>query len=185
MNAFILLVIIGLIVLFFVSRKLSPVPYFPANKQDLPHILKALKLRNGQTVVDLGAGDGKVIFAAASTAKKRKLSTQFLAVEINPILVLILHLRKLFHPNRQNIRILLADMFKLNLSNLTKGETTIFLYISPWFMEKIYKKLKTDLKTFELISYFYPLPHRAHTKTIKGKNNIFIYLAGTMLGEDC
>jgi len=134
-------------------------------------------LVNGQTVVDLGAGDGLVIFEAAAEARKRKLSTQFMAVEINPILILILHLRRLLHPNRKNIKVvygnILSENFKFKILN--SKIITIYLYISPWFMEKVYKKLMRDLKTFHLVSYFYPLKSKGATKTIKGKNKVFIY----------
>ncbi len=179
----IIILILCLLSLFFISRRLSPIPYFPTNKHDLPLILKALKLKNNQKIVDLGAGDGKVIFAAASYAHQQKLNTQFFAVEINPVLVLILNLKRLFHPNRRRIKILYADMFKFDLKQLSsftgswinQNDIIIFLYISPWFLEKIYKKLKKDLKSFRLISYFYPLPHRKPAKIFSGKNKLFVY----------
>lgn len=180
MIIYVLSLIVALIVIyFFTSKKRSPIPYFPSNKQDLPLILKALNLRSGQTVIDLGAGDGIVVFEAAKQAQKLGYNTQFIAVEINPVLILVLHLRNLLHPNHRNIRVIYADMFKLNVSTViasgTKQSLIIFLYISPWFMEKVYKKLKKDLKSFELVSYFYPLKNKKPTKTLKGKNKIFVY----------
>ncbi len=175
----------------FTSRRLSPIPYFPANKKDLPLILKALNLRNSHTIVDLGAGDGLVIFEAANEAYKQKLNTQFIAVEINPILIIILHLKKLLHPNRKSIKIIFADMFKVNVQTIVansvkdptstqilrsvQNDVTIFLYISPWFLEKVYKKLKKDLKKFELVSYFYPVSSKKVTRTLLGKNKVFKY----------
>ena len=95
--AFIIFIII--IIFIFSSKKFSPIPYFPSQPVDLPLIIKALNLKSNQTVFDLGAGDGIIIFKAAQQAYKQKLNTQFVAVEINPVLILILHLRRLFHPN--------------------------------------------------------------------------------------
>ena len=98
-----LIIFLVFLLYIFVSRKRSPVPYFPTNKKDIPLIIKALNLKLNHTVVDLGAGDGVVIFKAAEETYKRGFGTKFYAVEINPILILILYLKKLFHENRKNI----------------------------------------------------------------------------------
>ncbi len=44
------LLVIGLLVIIFLfaSPQLSPIPYFPTNKKDLPQIINALKLKNNQ-----------------------------------------------------------------------------------------------------------------------------------------
>ena len=55
-------------------------------------------------MIDLGAGDGIVIFKAASQAFQKRLNTKFIAVEINPVLILILYLRRLFHPNKKILK---------------------------------------------------------------------------------
>ncbi|PIP63272.1 hypothetical protein COW97_03440, partial [Candidatus Roizmanbacteria bacterium CG22_combo_CG10-13_8_21_14_all_34_12] len=108
----ILLLIIS-VILIFSSKTLSPIPYFPSQPIDMPLIVKALNLKNNQTVIDLGAGDGIVIFKAAQQSYKQKLNTKFVAVEINLILILIIHLRRLFHPNKKNIKIVYGDIFKM------------------------------------------------------------------------
>lgn len=178
-----LLILISLIILItviflFSSAKLSPIPYFPSNKKDLPLIIKALNLKNNQTVVDLGAGDGVVIFEAAKKAYQKNLNTNFIAIEINPVLILILHLRRLFHQNRKNIKVIYEDMFKLNFMNFInfKNFITFYLYISPWYLEKIIKNLKLKIKNFSVVSYFYPIKSlKNKEKVIKGKNCIFLY----------
>jgi hypothetical protein len=179
----ILLVILSL----FIFPKLSPVPYFPTNKIDLPLIIKALFNRINlpstfhyppTKIMDLGAGDGLVIFAAAQEAYLKKLKTQFIAVEINPILILILHLRRLFHPNKKNIKIIWADMFKIDLKTLkVTNFITIYLYISPWLVEKALKNIKTQISNFQVISYMYKILGWENNlvKILKGKNKVFIY----------
>jgi len=191
--AFFLLIFILLILFIFSSPKLSPIPYFPSNKKDLPLIIKALGLKNNQVIVDLGAGDGMVIFAAANEAFKRKLNTKFIAVEINPILILIMYIKKLFHPNRQNIRIVYSDIFKLDFKKLLTFPAkrdhaprdnfsllTFYLYISPWFMEKVIANINSQLtnsqKKLRIISYMYPIKSlKDRQKLIEGKKKIFIY----------
>jgi len=170
-----------LLITLFSSPKLSPIPYFPTNKKDLPLIIKVLNLKNNQTIVDLGAGDGLVIFQAAKQSFKKKLNTTFVAVEINIVLILILYLRRLFHPNRKNIKIIWGDFFKVTIKQC--NNVTIYLYVSPWLINKIIENWKLKIENFSVVSYMYPIkkPHfalpasRGKQKIIQGKNKIFIY----------
>jgi len=182
MGFFIIFILIIAVIFLFSSPKLSPIPYFPSQSVDLLKIIKALNLKNNQTVIDLGAGDGIVIFKAAQQAYKRKLNTQFIAVDINPILVFIMFLRRLFHPNRKNIRIVLDDIFKMDFSHLTPNSylLTFYLYISPWYIEKTILNIKKQVSKFKIVSYMYPVKSLDKTTfvkatVVKGKNSIFVY----------
>ncbi|PIS15954.1 hypothetical protein COT62_00845 [Candidatus Roizmanbacteria bacterium CG09_land_8_20_14_0_10_41_9] len=167
-------ILIGILTIFAFPH-FSPIPYFPSNKKDIPLILTALNLRDDQIVVDLGAGDGLVVFEAAHRAFQKKLATRFIAVEINPILVFILHLRKLFHSNKKNIRIVWADMFKFKTIE-QYSNMTIFLYISPWFLEKTLKQIRTLPGKKTIVSYYYPIKSLRPALTISnGVNPIFVY----------
>jgi len=174
---FIIIFLLLIIILFFSSPKLSPIPYFPSNKKDLPLIIKALNLKNNQVVFDLGAGDGIVIFEAAKLAFEKNLNTQFFAVEINPILILIMWLRWLFHPNKKNIKIVRDDIFKIDFKSYKQQATsyTFYLYLSPWYLEKVIKNLKSQIKNFSLVSYFYPVLKIKAKKIFQGKNKVFTY----------
>jgi 16S rRNA A1518/A1519 N6-dimethyltransferase RsmA/KsgA/DIM1 with predicted DNA glycosylase/AP lyase activity len=181
--AFFLLIFILIILFIFSSPKLSPIPYYPSNKKDLSLIIKTLGLKNNQVIVDLGAGDGLIIFAAAKEALEKKLNTKFIAVEINPILILIMNIRKLFHPNRRNIKIIHGDIFKLNFKKLLTVDfslLTFYLYISPWFLEKVITNINSQLATnkqqLTIVSYMYPIKSlKEKERIIQGKNKIFVY----------
>lgn len=175
---FLILFLIFGVIFLFSSKTLSPIPYFPSNKKDLPLIIKALNLKNNQLIFDLGAGDGIVIFEAAKVAFEKKLNTQFLAVEINPILIFIMHIKRLFHPNKKNIKIIHDDIFKMNFNSLTRksfSSLTFYLYVSPWYIEKIIKNLKIKIKKFSVVSYFYPLPKTKPKKIYSGIHKIYFY----------
>ncbi len=173
---FLFIITLFIVIILFSSHKLSPIPYFPTNKRDIPLIIKSFNLKNNQIIYDLGAGDGSVIFATAKQAQQKKLNTQFVAVEINPVLILILNIRHLFHPNKKNIKIVWADMFKIDLKSKISN-LIIFLYISPWFLEKVIKNLKLKIKKFSVISYMYPIKSLKKFETIKKgyAHDIFIY----------
>ncbi|MFA6533073.1 MAG: rRNA adenine N-6-methyltransferase family protein [Patescibacteria group bacterium] len=179
MLIYIIILIIILVIFIFSSKTLSPIPYFPSQPVDIPLIVKALNLKNNQILIDLGAGDGIVIFKAASESLIKKLNTKFVAVEINPILILILYIRKFFHPNRKNIKIVHDDIFKMNFDSLTRepvNSITVYLYISPWFLEKTVSNIKKQISKFSVISYMYSIKSlKKKERIISGKNKIFIY----------
>lgn len=173
---FIIFVII--IIILFSSKTFSPIPYFPSQPVDMPLIVKALNLKNNQTIIDLGAGDGIVIFSSATKSFQKKLNTKFVAVEINPILILVLYIRRLFHPNRKNIKVIRHDIFKMNFSSLfpSPQSLTIYLYVSPWLIEKIILNIKNQISKFSVVSYMYPIKSLNKKEGfIQGKNKIFIY----------
>ncbi len=169
-----ILALLFIIIALFVSRQLSPIPYFPSNKKDIKGIVQSLQLANNQVVYDLGAGDGVVIFSAASEAFSKKLNTQFIAVEINPILLMVMWFRRLFHPNRKNIQILRADIFNMRYT-VFGIRYTFFAYISPWYLEKVFNNCKIQINKFKFISYFYPVPKLKSSRTIKGVHNTYTY----------
>lgn len=176
-----ILAFMSIIIALFVSRRLSPIPYFPSNKKDINGIVQSLQLANNQVVYDLGAGDGVVIFSAASDAFSKKLDTLFVAVEINPILLMVMWFRRLSHPNRKNIQVLYGDIFSLRYT-IRATRYTFFTYISPWFLEKVYENCRIQIKTlpagrqdFRFVSYFYPVPKLKSSRTIKGVHNTYIY----------
>ncbi len=180
MAFFIIFIVLIIIIIFiFSSKKFSPIPYFPSQSVDLSKIIKALNLKNNQTVIDLGAGDGIVIFEAAKSSYQQKLNTKFVAVEINPVLILILHLRRLFHINKNNIKIIYGDIFTMDFSPLTPNSylLTFYLYISPWFLEKTISNIKNQISKFSVISYMYPIKSltKKSKEIIQGKNRIFVY----------
>lgn len=160
-----------LILLFFTSPSLSPIPYYPTNKRDLPFILKNIPLNDQTIFIDLGSGTGEIIFPLAHKAYQKKLETKLITVEINPILLIILFLKRFFHPNKKNIVIQKQDMFSLKLILPKKSRLIFYAYSSPKFLPKLIKSLKKNFAHFEFISYLYPLKNKKPKKIIKGKNN--------------
>lgn len=174
------IVCLFLVIIIFSFPQFSPIPYYPSNAKDMPLILNALNIKNGQTIIDLGAGDGIVIFEASKQAFIKKYNTQFYAVEINPILLSILHVRRLFHANRKNIHILNKDMFSIAYSSLLTVQNphlTFYIYISPWFIEKTVANITKQLHKFEVVSYFYQVKFLPRLReTLKtGVHKVFSY----------
>lgn len=164
------------IIFFFVSKHFSPIPYYPTNKKDVHLLLKTIKLTNQTIFIDLGAGMGEIIFPLAQKAYQKKLKTKLIAVEINPILLTFLFLKRLFHPNKKNISILKQDMFSLKLTLPKKSCLIFYAYGSPKFLAKLINGLKKNFAHFEFISYLYPLNNKKPKEIIKGKTHpIYFY----------
>ena len=177
-----ILLIIGalllIVIVIFAFPQFSPVPYFPSNYGDKKLILSSLNLQNKQTVIDLGAGDGWIIFEAARITLSKKLNTQFIATEINPFLLIILYCKYFFHPNKKNIQIKYFDIFKHNYQSLITNHQsliTFYLYLSPWLIQKIEEKIQTLKTKKTIIAYYYPLKKRKPTQVAKGINSIYLY----------
>ncbi len=177
-------VLLLIVIILFAFPKLSPIPYFPSNPKDISLIVKGLDLKNKQVILDLGAGDGIVIFMAASESLKNNLDTEFIAIETNPVLLIILCTRKLLHPNRNRIHIVATDLFKANYkallySTLKKRTSdykpTFYIYISYWLIKDALMQVQKTVPKFRTVSYYYPVPFFKETKKITGKNAIFIY----------
>jgi SAM-dependent methyltransferase len=179
------IVLIFLIILFiFASPKLSPIPYYPSNKKDKTLIIQALDIKNNEVIIDLGAGDGWVIFEAARQSLARGYSTRFVAVDINPILFLLMNIKRLFHPNKKNITIMRADFFSLEFwkklisvhnSSFTIHNYVFYLYISPRLMDKTRTLILKNFPNASTVTYLYPFKNIKPTKTLQGVKKIYIY----------
>ena len=195
---FIIIFLIGLIVvinaLYFILPSLSPIPFFPTNKKDLPMIVETLlnnvnkvtksaddhferlweiptksgrvpteakNVSSSATIIDLGAGTGTVLFAAAQEAYKKKLDLKFIAIDIHPLLITILFIKSFFHPNKKNIVIIRGDIFRMNYQELLlkyRQNITIYLYVGPFVMDRIKEKLNEFTFPTRVVSYMYKIP---------------------------
>ena len=174
---FIIIFTVCMLIYYLVSTNLNPVPYFPTNSKDQNRVINALNLKNDQTVIDLGAGDGKIIFETAKAAHNKGLNTQFVAIDINFFLFLIMLFRRFFHPNKKNITIIWKDIFKYDFRQIIKKNkaTTIYVYFAPWINDSVGSLIKKLPRPIKVISYYYPINNLLLTKKIKGEHNIYLY----------
>lgn len=171
---FIVLLVIAIIFLasfiIAVFPAFSPIPYFPTNSKDLALIIKTLGLQKGDVLYDLGAGDGMVIMKAAHIPK-----VQVVGIEIHPLLVFVMYLRRLFHSHRQAVHVVWGDIFKANLSTAT----VLYLYVGPFVMKRLMQKILSQKpkKLKRIVSYMYnfQLPKNSpyRVKCIHGHRTIY------------
>lgn len=147
---------------FYAYQAQLDLPFSETDKDLLSEIFKTLELKFGliknsnQYLIDLGAGDGRVILYAALV-----LGIKSLGVEINSNLIRVekknikfLKKEKQFKKYLfRRIKIKLGDFYLLNLN------TFDFVYIYSWpnMQKYLNQVLSTAKKGAVIVSYKYPL----------------------------
>ena len=149
------------LVIIFGSVLLFGAPYLPTQREQTRTALELLNLKKGQTLFELGSGDGRV---AKQAAKK---GWKVVAYELNPILVLISKVTTWRY--RKQVKIIWGDFWK---SDLSKADG-IYTFLLDRFMPKLDKKLQKEItKPVPLVSYAFRIPEK---KIAKEKNGLFLY----------
>ena len=69
-----LFTVLGFLLFLFLSFVLFPIfegaPFLPTHQERLERALRLVKLRPGQKIADLGAGDGRILIACAKKGAK-------------------------------------------------------------------------------------------------------------------
>jgi hypothetical protein len=158
----VLLLILGAaLILAFVIAGISAAPYVPILGRDVETLLDLSGIKKGQTLIDLGSGDGYLLRAAA----RRGISC--IGYEINPVMVIISKIACFKY--RRLITIHQADLWRTKLPKTD----AIYLFLMPKVMEKLNQKLTREIKTkTTVISYAFQIPHQT---MIKQTSNTFVY----------
>lgn len=124
-------------------------PFVPSTKRAVDAMVKLAKIRPGQTVIDVGSGDGRVLFAAA------KKGANAIGIEINPYLVRFTQIKAFLGAYRGRITVRWQNLWTADL----RKADVVFVYLIPWKMDILAKKLKKELKPGALVisnSFMFP-----------------------------
>ncbi|XP_063995274.1 ATP synthase subunit C lysine N-methyltransferase [Diachasmimorpha longicaudata] len=161
-------VALSVICIPFVSPALRRIclPYVPATTQQVDNVLQALRGRTGR-LIDLGSGDGRLVFAAASNG------FQACGVELNPWLVLYSRLSAYFRGLSPKTEFHRRDLLNFNLSSYDN----VIIFGVPQMMEEIEKKFIAELKSDSaIIACRFPLPNLKPIRIIgQGVDTVWIY----------
>lgn len=128
----IVLYLLGAIVLLFGFVVFIGAPYVPTRTQDVPHIFEQIALPKHAKVVDLGAGDGKLLVFAAQKGY------QVVGYEINPILWLICKWRLRAYTNAD---VLLKSFWQADMSQADM----VYTFLVSKYMNKLEDKLTKEM----------------------------------------
>ena len=136
-------------------------PYLPTLRREANAALDMLDLKKGQTLFELGSGDGRVMKIAAA----RGLNV--VGYELKPILVLISRINTWRY--RKQVKVIWGNFWKADLSQADG----IFVFLLDKFMERIDKKIEGEAKMpVAIVSYAFRIPHKKPTKS---KGGLFLY----------
>jgi SAM-dependent methyltransferase len=157
----------------FVSRRWGA-PWVISDDITIDKMLALAKLKEGDTVVDLGAGDGRILIRAAQNYGVRGLG-----IEIDPIRVL---LSRFFIRRRglsKNIRIKWGDIFSKDFSEAD----AIVMYMTRESNARLRPIFETQLKPgTRVVCNAFPVPGWVPAQ-IDNINLIFVYQVG-QTGDD-
>jgi len=136
-------------ILYLCVAFITGAPFVPSSKHAVASMIALAKLHPKMTVIDLGSGDGRLLFEAA----KQGALTQ--GIEINPYFVLFTRVKAFFSPYRGKITVLWKNLWKADFHQVD----VIFVYLLPWRMEELAAKLQRELKPGTLVvsnSFIFP-----------------------------
>jgi hypothetical protein len=153
-----------LIVLPFGIGAILGAPYLPILGRDSRRLLKLAGLQPGQTLIDLGSGDGRLLRAAAAQG------IRCIGYDINPYLVLISRL--VCWRYRHLVTIHTADFWRIKLP----PADAIYIFALDRYMERLDAKFQAEItQPTKVISYIFEMPTR---KAVTATNNTHVYLYG-------
>lgn len=145
---------------------LSGSPWWPAPKREVIKLLRMAELKEGETLYDLGCGDGRALIAAA-----REFGARGVGVEIDPVKVFIARFLVKSAGLSDRIKILRSSVLDVPLTDAD----VVFLYLSHQLIDRMKDKFLTELKPeARIASYGFMVRGFPLYKTAEGLKG-FIY----------
>jgi hypothetical protein len=151
----ILLIVLSIVLAFGLGAWLGA-PYVPIMHRPAVELLELAELKPGQTLIDLGSGDGRLLKLAAERGIRG------IGYEINPWLWIISLINCRAYAGIVEIH--LANFWKVTLPSAD----VISVFLIDRYMGRLDEKLTNELKRPTiLVSYVFALPHRKPEVTTK------------------
>ncbi|MCF7846245.1 MAG: 50S ribosomal protein L11 methyltransferase [Candidatus Peribacteraceae bacterium] len=132
--AFLGIVLLLTIFYFFVAGFFRS-PFVPSNRKTIAKMLEIAKIKAGDRVIDLGCGDGRIVFRA-----EKQFRAKAEGYEISIFVWIFAQINRLFRGAKSKI-------YRKNLFDVDLSEAdVVFCYLLPAVMQKLSPKFKKELK---------------------------------------
>jgi hypothetical protein len=136
-------------------------PYLPTLNRQARVALSMIDLKPGETLLELGSGDGRVVKLAAQAGIK------VVGYELNPVLVLVSRLRTWRY--RKQVKIVWGNFWRNEKWPEADG---IFVFLLQKYMIKLDKKIvqlhEEQRRPIKLVSFAFTVPSKTPIKETKG-----------------
>ena len=157
-----LIVLAGMVVLpiFFGA------PWHPLMPHTIRRILNFVDIRPGETICDLGCGEGRILITAA-----KEYSAKAVGVEIDPIKVGLARLFANLKKVEGQVSITRGNIFDFDPSDAD----VVYLYLTHQAMDKLFPEILKKLKpTVRIVSYRFCIRGMTPEK-ISTDKTLFLY----------
>ena len=153
-----------LLVLPFGIGAILGAPYVPILRKQSRDLLELASLKPGQTLIDLGSGDGRLLKQAAARG------ITCIGYEINPYLVFISRL--VCWRYRKLVTIHTANLWTIKLP----PADVIYVFALDRYMTRLDQKFAAEItRPTIVVSYIFEIPHR---QPIRHTPNTYVYQYG-------
>ena len=148
-------------------------PYVPSPQEVIDRMLEVAQARQGDTVIDLGCGDGRILITAVQKFKARAIG-----IEIDPKIAAQASDTILKLGLQNKARVVRADVFDADLSQAD----VVTLYLTTSFNEKLRPKFEKSLRPgTRVVSHDYGIrgwnPVEVEEVFVHGRRHrIFLYV---------
>lgn len=136
-------------------------PYLPTQRRQTQAALDLINLKPGQTLYELGCGDGRVLKQAAARG------IHGVGYELNPLVALIARIHTWKY--RKTVKIVCGNFWRADVG----GADAVFVFLLDRFMPKLDKKLTQELKKgTPLVSFAFKIPSK---EIARQKDGVYLY----------
>lgn len=153
-------------------------PWVPTPRGRARRMLEFVEFRPGETLLDLGSGDGAILLAAVEEFGAQKA----IGYEINPILVLMARWRAKMRRTRGRVVTYQKNIFTTHLPNVNVVAT----FLIPSTMKRLRKKFATELEpNTRIISRGFAIPGVTPMQKREGPEEwMYLYRAGDLAEKE-
>jgi cyclopropane fatty-acyl-phospholipid synthase-like methyltransferase len=160
------LIVFAAILIFMVWSQAFGAPWIPTSRKTIRKMLQLARLKPGETLYDLGCGDGRIVIDAA-----KDFGALAVGIEIDPIRYYWAKLSILRLKLQGNTKVILGNFFKNNLSQAD----VVTLYLLQETNVKLMKKLSEELKPgARIVTKTFTIPGWQTTRQDK-QAKIYVY----------
>lgn len=176
----IVITLVVLLLLFSAAiAGLSAAPWLPTLPRQRRHLLEHLEWRDGMRVVDLGCGDGSMLFAVA----RKNPNVECFGYDISLLPLLIGWARKVIRWKAyRNVHIRFGNLFTRDISQADR----IFVFLLGKSYPRLVEKFTAELPAqAEVVVEAWPLPQIEPERVLREENllPIYVYSAKAFRGK--